>query len=122
MSIVQAKYKTGVYIGEVVEMRESEQRGLIKVLAVLKHPTQGDLHNPKQTEGVFFHQRKALAEFEKTWVPLATIKPYEGDVPSYSDSLRSALEEKIDELMHKQSEFSNQSLKHLQELKDEYGL
>ncbi|WP_100372776.1 kinase-associated lipoprotein B [Bacillus sp. FJAT-45037] len=122
MIIIQAKYKTGVYIGELLEKRELEQRGLLKVLAVLKHPTQGDLHNPKKIDVPMFHQRKALAEFEKTWVPLATIKTYKDEIPPYKQSLHNAWQAKYDELGEQSSDFAKRSIELLLELKTEYGL
>ena len=61
---VKAVYKTGEYIGELVTI--TDQKSLVKILAVLKHPTQGDLHHPLEVDGVFFHQRRALAFQEKT--------------------------------------------------------
>lgn len=56
-------HKTGVYAVEVVE--ENGDQVLVKVLQVIKHPKQGDLHNPNEVEGVFFHERKALSLYEK---------------------------------------------------------
>ncbi|TKJ07484.1 kinase, partial [Bacillus cereus] len=44
--IVTGIYKTGKYIGEVTNSRPGSY--VVKVLAVLKHPVQGDLHNVKQ--------------------------------------------------------------------------
>ena len=65
--IVTAINKTGKYIGEVTEDRNNAY--LVRILAVLKHPMQGDLHNPKQTDVAMFHQRRALAYREQTNVP-----------------------------------------------------
>src|SRR5690625_6266926 len=64
-SIVETDYNSGTYIGKVIEDRGNYW--LIEVNAILKHPTQGDLHNPEQAEGegVVFHERKALAYREK---------------------------------------------------------
>ncbi|GAF19120.1 KapB, lipoprotein [Bacillus sp. JCM 19046] len=91
MEIVRAKYKTGRYIGKLIEMKEEENRALFQVLAVETHPQQGDLHQPKQIDVPLFHQRKALAYLEKTWVPSSTVKPYNGDLPDYKQSLELAL-------------------------------
>ena len=41
--IVKITYKTGDYVGEAFE--RDDRRVLVKVLAVLQHPTQGDLHS-----------------------------------------------------------------------------
>lgn len=43
--IVTASYKTGEYIGEVIELM-STGKAAVRILAVVKHPAQGDLHNP----------------------------------------------------------------------------
>ena len=48
--LVIAHYKTGKYVGEITNIR-SNGYIVVKILAVLKHPMQGDLHHPKQTEG-----------------------------------------------------------------------
>lgn len=65
LEIVRAKYKTGRYIGKLIEMKEEENRALFQVLAVETHPQQGDLHQPKQIDVPLFHQRKALAIWKK---------------------------------------------------------
>ncbi|MFC0559964.1 kinase-associated lipoprotein B [Halalkalibacter alkalisediminis] len=121
MEYVRAFYKTGVYIAELVERQESMQRALVKVLAVLKHPTQGDLHNPKMIEVPLFHQRKALAQFEKTWVPLSSLKSYEGEVPEYKSSLLQAVVELQKSLEEDDSDWAKASLEKLNECKSEYG-
>ncbi len=41
LEIVRAKYKTGRYIGKLIEMKEEENRALFQVLAVETHPQQG---------------------------------------------------------------------------------
>ncbi|BAB05453.1 activation of KinB in the initiation of sporulation [Halalkalibacterium halodurans C-125] len=46
---VRGVYKTGVYAGELMQVEQEKGRALVKVLAVLKHPMQGDLHNPKRS-------------------------------------------------------------------------
>lgn len=55
-SIVKGFYKTGVYIGEITACRP--QHYLVKIKAVLTHPTQGDLHHPKQADVPFFMREK----------------------------------------------------------------
>ncbi|TWI58941.1 kinase-associated lipoprotein B [Halalkalibacter nanhaiisediminis] len=119
---VRAFYKTGVYVAELIEMQEENQRALVKVLAVLRHPTQGDLHNPKMTNVPFFHQRKALAQFEKTWVPLSSLKSYDEQVPDYKTSLKKALEKQISELESQDTDWSRACLEKLKECQNEYGL
>ncbi|MFT8320080.1 MAG: kinase-associated lipoprotein B [Bacillus sp. (in: firmicutes)] len=117
-STVTAFYKTGKYIGEIMEIRA--QGYLVKVLGVLKHPMQGDLHHPKVVEGVFFHERKALGYNEKMNVPKQMTKVFEGSIPAYKDTLQQALEKLEKELLADSSEFAKQSLHNLEELKKEY--
>ena len=87
---VTAIYKTGKYIGEINDIRPTSY--LVKVLAVVKHPMQGDLHNPKQTEVSMFHQRRALAFRERTNVPKNMVRVFEEEIPEYKESLREAVE------------------------------
>ena len=89
MILLQQYNKTGKYIGEVTEDRNNAY--LVRILAVLKHPMQGDLHNPKQTDVAMFHQRRALAYREQTNVPKNMVKPYEGEIPEYQASLKEAV-------------------------------
>ena len=44
--------------------RFSHKTGAYGVTIKEENPKQGDLHNPGQTEGVFFHERRALSHFE----------------------------------------------------------
>ena len=44
-------HKTGAYGVTIKE--ENDDQVLVQVEQVIKHPKQGDLHNPGQTEGVF---------------------------------------------------------------------
>ncbi|RSL33750.1 kinase [Salibacterium salarium] len=117
---VKAAYKTGVYIGEPIQ--EKEDKTLIKIVAVLKHPMQGDLHNPKQVDVPLFHERKALAEFEKVWIPTANAKIYEEVVPDYRESLISAYNELKQQLEEKKDEYSQKSLETLKGLEHDYQL
>lgn len=116
--IVTAGYKTGRYIGEIVDLKSP--KAVVKVLAVMKHPTQGDLHNPKQLDVPLFHQRKALAEFEKALVPMSAINHYEGDVPDYKASLQEALDTQSAELKHEGGRWAEASLTEIEKLKDDY--
>ena len=120
MGLEQAHYKTGKYVCERVETDEANRKGLVKIRAVLKHPTQGDLHNPKKTDVPLFHERKALAEFEKTWVPLSTLRPFEGECPTYQDSLRATWSEQFEQLEQDGSEWAKKSQEALLELRNEY--
>ncbi|WP_280949448.1 kinase-associated lipoprotein B [Halalkalibacter urbisdiaboli] len=119
--LVRAFYKTGVYMAELMEVQEQNQRALVKILAVLKHPTQGDLHHPKETDVPLFHERKALAQYEKTWVPLSSMKPYEGEKLEYVPSLEQAWTKLYQELNTDQSAWARLSMEKLIEVRKEYG-
>lgn len=114
---VRASYKSGEYIGEVLEL--TERKAAVKVLAVLKHPAQGDLHHPLMADVAFFHQRKALAYREIVMVPLPTIIFFTGEVPDYADSLRQAWEAEV-RAMSGQSEYAERALQELEELRKDY--
>lgn len=49
---VTAVYKTGQYIGEITEDRGKNY--LVRILAVLRHPMQGDIHSGKDADVSFF--------------------------------------------------------------------
>ncbi|MGE7121054.1 kinase-associated lipoprotein B [Peribacillus sp. NPDC046944] len=115
---VTAIYKTGKYIGEITDIRPSAY--LVKVLAVMKHPMQGDLHNPKQTEVSMFHQRRALAFREQTNVPMNMVRVYDGDIPDYKESLRVSVEKMALTLTESQTEWNNKSLELLEDLAADY--
>jgi len=116
--IVTAINKTGKYIGEVTEDRGNTY--LVRILAVLKHPMQGDLHNPRQTEVTMFHQRRALAYREQTNVPKNMVKPYEGEIPDYQASLREAVTTMKEALTKEETDFNKLSLQQLEELEADY--
>lgn len=116
--IVTAINKTGKYIGEVTEDRNNAY--LVRILAVLKHPMQGDLHNPKQTEVNIFHQRRALAYREQTNVPKSMVKPFEGDIPEYHTSLKDAVTKMKEALSADNNKFNRLSMKQLEELEADY--
>ncbi|MEH6891381.1 kinase-associated lipoprotein B [Bacillus sp. JJ864] len=118
--IVTGIYKTGKYIGEITNVRP--QHYLVKVLAVVKHPMQGDLHNVKQADVPFFHERRALAFREQTNIPQSMVKRYEGDVPDYKESLQTALTEQIMQLQEDDTPFAERSLQMLEQLKHDYQL
>ncbi|MCR2806130.1 kinase-associated lipoprotein B [Paenibacillus soyae] len=88
---VKFEVRTGHYVGELMEL--NGPRALVKVLAVLKHPEQGDLHNPYDPDVAMFHERRALAYTEKTNVLLRDIQPYAGTIPEYRESLKAAAAE-----------------------------
>lgn len=117
--IVIVKHRTGEYISEIMELTPS--KALVKTLAVVTHPTQGDLHNLYQTNVPLFHQRKAMAYLEKVYVPTAVLRPYlEDNMPTYIDSLRQALQEQEKQLRERGDEYANRALQQLTQLKSEY--
>ena len=118
--IVTAIYKTGKYIGEITEVRP--QHYLVRVLAVLKHPMQGDLHNPKDADVLIFHERKALSYREQANIPYKMVKAFENNVPDYMDSLKEALAKMKQDLAETPSEWAEMSLKALESLKKDYKL
>ncbi|MCM3629409.1 kinase-associated lipoprotein B [Paenibacillus glycanilyticus] len=116
-ALAKADVRSGQYIGEIVEV--NGPRAVFKVLAVLKHPEQGDLHHPYNPDVAMFHERRALSYTEKTNVPLRDLKPFEGEVPDYNASLQEAVAAQIaalDRLMR----WSARGLELLKELRKEY--
>lgn len=118
--IVTALYKTGKYIGEVTDSRPGVY--VVKVLAVLKHPRQGDLHNPKEVDVPLFHERKALAFRERANIPEKMVKPFEGDIPEYNESLSRTFNELKKQLASEDSAFAAKSLETLESIQREYEL
>lgn len=116
-SIVRAVYKTGEYIGEITKI--SNPKCKVKVLAVSKHPTQGDLHQPLEVEGVMFHQRRALAFQEQANIPNTHIQVFNGEIPDYRESLNQALQ-KEKESLQKTMKWTQKSLDELEMLQQEY--
>ncbi|WEG10862.1 sporulation phosphorelay system protein KapB [Pullulanibacillus sp. KACC 23026] len=117
--LVIATYKTGEYVCRYIEDRH-ERNAVVEVLAVRRHPTQGDLHNPNQVEVALFHQRKALAFHEKAVVHQSGLVPFEGEVPDYQESLREALHEKLTKLETRNDEWAARSIQELKELEKDY--
>ncbi|HLR81205.1 MAG TPA: kinase-associated lipoprotein B [Bacillota bacterium] len=116
--LVRAHYNSGTYIGKIIEDRG--ERYLIEVLAVHKHPLQGDLHNLNQTEGVAFHERKALAYREKTNVKKPAVHPYDKEIPDYSASLKKAVEEAREKFSQEDTPVNKKSLQCLDSLEKHY--
>jgi kinase-associated protein B len=116
--IVTGLYKTGKYIGEITDIRPMHY--LVKVKAVLKHPQQGDLHNPKQVDVQLFHERRALAYNEQTNVPKQMVKPYDGHLPEYKESLKEAISSLKEELEQMDTPWAKQSLVNLTTLEKDY--
>lgn len=117
-TIVTAHYKTGKYIGEITQIRP--QHYLVRILSVLKHPMQGDLHNPKDADVAFFHERKALAYREQTNVPMNMVKPFDGEILEYKASLEAALQKMKAELAEDGSQWAMKSITNLETLEKEY--
>lgn len=115
---VTAIYKTGKYIGEVTDIRP--QHYLVRVLGVLKHPMQGDLHNPKEADVMLFHERRALAYREQTNVPKQMVKPFAEEIPDYKDSLQIVLDRMRTELEGDSSPWAEQSIRNLDSLEKDY--
>ncbi|MGV3466988.1 MAG: kinase-associated lipoprotein B [Heyndrickxia sp.] len=112
--------KTGKYVGEITACHPD--RYLVKTLAVLKHPMQGDLHHPKETDVAFFHERKALAYREQTNIPLKMVKPFDGEVPDYAESLQDAFNKFYRELESANTPFNQKSIECLDSILKEYEL
>ncbi|WML45873.1 kinase-associated lipoprotein B [Neobacillus sp. PS3-40] len=115
---VTAMNKTGKYIGEITDIRPEHY--LVKVLAVLKHPMQGDIHHPKDTDVGFFHERRALAFREQTNVPIKMVKLYEEEIPEYKISLRAAVDKMKQELTETASPWAEKCLELVNSLEKDY--
>lgn len=113
---VRAHYNSGTYIGIMIEDRD--ERYLIEVLAVYKHPLQGDIHNYGAVDGVFFHERKALAHHEKMNVKKAAVHPFNEQIPDYSKSLKQALTKYKEKLATEDTPYSKAALHKLGELEE----
>jgi kinase-associated protein B len=116
---VKAHYKSGTYLGKIVEDRGDKY--LVEVLAVVKHPIQGDLHNPNQTEGVFFHERKALAFHEKMNVKKPAVHTFECDIPEYKISLQEAVQKYKEKLLQEDTAYNREALLAIERLEKEYA-
>jgi kinase-associated protein B len=116
--VVVAEYKSGRYIGRIVELSNS-RKAAVEIMAVVKHPEQGDLHNPMQADVGLFHRRRALAHREIALVPLASIEPFRGPVSEYEPSLRRAVAEHKQALDHLQR-FAQRALAEMEALEKDY--
>ncbi|MCO4328434.1 kinase-associated lipoprotein B [Staphylococcus hyicus] len=111
-------HKSGVYGVEVVE--ETQDQILVKVMQVIKHPKQGDLHSPNEAEGVFFHERKALSLYEKRFTTKSKLKPFDVDLLPYEVSLQRAITQLETKLKTEDTLYNQKSLMCLNELKKDY--
>src|SRR5699024_6259448 len=116
--IVKATYNSGIYIGKVLEDRKNFW--LVKVLAVEKHPTQGDLHNPGQVEGVAFYERKALAFQEKMNARKRTTRTFQGEIPDYNTSLTNAVAQLKESLLSEKTPYNTAALQKLNDLEKHF--
>ncbi|WP_181349518.1 kinase-associated lipoprotein B [Thalassobacillus sp. CUG 92003] len=116
--IVKAHYKSGEYIGELI--KDKGNMYLVQVQAVAKHPMQGDLHNPGETDNVFFHQRKALSYQEKMNVDKQAVHAYEEPVPEYETSLKEAVDKLKQKLNRRDTDFNRHALSQLESLETQY--
>lgn len=116
--IVETSYNSGTYIGKIID--DKRNFWLVEILAVLQHPEQGDLHHPGQVEGIAFHERKALAHREKANVRKRDTIPYHGEVPSYADSLKKAVENIKNKLSQEDTPFNKLSLEKIADLEKYY--
>jgi kinase-associated protein B len=91
----------------------------VKVLSVLKHPEQGDLHNPYNPDVPMFHERRALSYTEKANVPLGDMEPYRGEVKPYRESLQEALAAQM-EALDRLKRWAERGLSQLVQLEREY--
>ncbi|WP_407271913.1 sporulation phosphorelay system protein KapB [Radiobacillus sp. PE A8.2] len=115
---VLAHYRSGSYFGKIIEDRG--ERYLVEVLAVKKHPLQGDLHNYGETENVFFHQRKALSYKEKMNVSKSAVHIHDEEIPIYKDSLKQAVDALKTKLSKDDKPFNHAALNSLKELEKYY--
>ncbi|MDB5083792.1 MAG: kinase [Bacilli bacterium] len=115
--VVIASYKTGEYIAELIEY--NPPRAVVKVLAVAKHPEQGDLHHPQAVEVPLFHQRRALAYQEKAVVLISTLTHFVHEIPDYNKSLQTAIETDLKNLQRLQ-QWAARSIDQLDQLKKDY--
>ncbi|WP_127534748.1 sporulation phosphorelay system protein KapB [Paenibacillus kobensis] len=117
--MVRMTYKTGEYAGKIVE--SGGARAVVQVLAVLKHPQQGNLHHPYDPDVPVFHERKALSHNEKALAVYSDLSPYTGAVPEYMDSLVRALEEEAESL-DRLRRWAERGLATLEIVKQDYKL
>ncbi|MDG5471806.1 sporulation phosphorelay system protein KapB [Jeotgalibacillus sp. ET6] len=118
--MVRAFYKTGAYIGQITENKGSH--AVVQIKEVRKHPKQGDLHHPNETEVPLFHERKALSFNERANIPFTMIKPFDEAPGDYFSSLKDSVSALEQELESKSGAYEEKSYKALQEVKKEYAL
>lgn len=113
-------HKTGAYGVTIKE--ENDDQVLVQVEQVIKHPKQGDLHNPGQTEGVFFHERRDLSHFEKRYATRSQLREFNVEEMTYEASLQQAITKMENDLKQQNTEFAKQALNNLENLKNDYSI
>ncbi|MCE5006855.1 sporulation phosphorelay system protein KapB [Staphylococcus equorum] len=113
-------HKTGSY--GVIIKEEDENQVLVQVEQVIKHPKQGDLHSPTETENVFFHERKALSHFEKRYTTKSHLKSFTEDELPYEQSLQQAITKLELKLKDQDTLHAKKSLENIQQLKKDYAI
>ena len=114
-------YKSGRYIAEFVEKSLNGPKVVVKILSVLEHPEQGDLHHPYQADVFMFHQRKASAYLEHVLVPIQQLEKYDGETIDYRVSLSDAYQRKLSELSARTDAWSVKAKEQLLLVGTEYG-
>jgi|GEM_PF-6713588 len=84
----------GTYIGELVEV--SDRLAKVKIYAVRKCPTQGDLEHPHWLP--FWESRQPLEYGKVHEFAKDSIELYEDEVPPYLTSLVAAMDREIESL------------------------
>lgn len=113
-------HKTGAYGVTIKE--ENDDQVLVQVEQVIKHPKQGDLHNPGQTEGVFFHERRALSHYEKRYGTRSQLREFNVEEMTYEASLQQAITKMENDLKQQNTEFAKLALNNLENLKIDYSI
>jgi kinase-associated protein B len=119
--MVVASYKSGLYVGELLVLDRPKAK--VRMLAVLKHPTQGDLHHPEQADVAMFHERRALAYREVANVYASEITPFGNtEAPDYKASLAEALAKEVEAMKRLDNAFGRRCLQELERLARDYGV
>ncbi|MCE5001631.1 sporulation phosphorelay system protein KapB [Staphylococcus pseudoxylosus] len=113
-------HKTGSYGVTIKE--EKENSVLVQVEQVINHPKQGDLHNPTETENVFFHERKALSHYEKRYTTKSHLRAFNVETMPYTESLQQAISKLEAKLKTQNTLHATMSLDNLQRLKHDYSI
>ncbi|MGW7946244.1 sporulation phosphorelay system protein KapB [Staphylococcus xylosus] len=113
-------HKTGSYGVTIKE--ENENSVLVQVEQVINHPKQGDLHNPTETENVFFHERKALSHYEKRYTTKSHLREFNAETMPYTESLQRAISKLEAQLKAQDTLHATMSLDNLQRLKHDYSI